>query len=359
MNPAGLNPRKLAQMAGVVASLWLAAPAAAAQGDDSAKRAAARELGQEAIEAYNDGDYEEALSKFDRAYAAVKAPSLGRWTALCMIKLGSLVEAAQRYLEVTRLPVNVGDSELQLEAKRASTNERAELLARIPKLRLKITGAVPDDVSIRVDGTAIDASMLESELRVNPGDHVVVASSRDFATDKTVSVEEGQSKTVVLLFPSEGAAEDGEAVVVEEEEEEGDSPDAVTAEDQPQGDEDSIDFDLSSFQQPVGWGALALGSVGLVAGTVTGVIAVSKKSKLDDGDCFGNACGPAEHDDVDAYNDLRTYSTLGFVIGGIATAAGAALLLTAPEEAPAQDAKPLVAPWMGLGVAGVAGRVSW
>jgi hypothetical protein len=144
--------------------------------------------------------------------------------------------------------------------------------------------------------------------------------------------------------------------VVEEED-----SDAVTPGDssEPQGAEDSVGFDFSSFQQPVGWGALAVGGVGLAAGTVTGVIAVSKKRKLDDGDCFGNACGPDEHDDVDTYNKLRTFSTLGFVIGGIATAAGAALLLTAPDEAPAQDAKPQVAPWVGLGVAGVAGRVSW
>jgi hypothetical protein len=207
-----------------------------------------------------------------------------------------------------------------------------------------------------VDGAAIEASMLESELRVNPGEHVVTASSEDFATEKKVSVEEGQTKTVVLLFPSEGAQEADQEEASEE-----DESNETAAEDasQPQGAKGSTGVDFSRYQQPIGWGALALGGAGLVAGTVTGVMAISKKRKLDDSDCFGNACGPEEHDNVDAYNSLRSYSTLGFVIGGLATAAGAALLLTAPEEAPAQDAKPQVAPWVGLGVAGVAGRVSW
>lgn len=358
MNRPGPTHTKLARVLGLIVGLWFVAPVAAAQ--DEAERAAARELGQEAIQAFEDGRYEEALDKFDRAYAAVKAPSLGRWTALTMVKLGRLVEAAQRYLEVTRLPVNVGDSELQLEAKRASTTERAELLPRIPKLRLKLTGSVPDDVSIRVDGAEVDESMLETELRVNPGEHAVIASSADFSTEKNVTVEESQTKTVVLMFPSESGSKGGsEEEPATEQAPTAPAAGAAAGSSPPGVAEESKGFDFSSLQRPVGWGALALGGAGLVAGTVTGLIAVSKKKKLDDGDCFGNACGPDEHDSVDAYNDMRNYSTLGFVIGGVATAAGAALLLTAPDEAPARSATPKVLPWVGLGTAGVAGRVSW
>jgi hypothetical protein len=127
----------------VLAALLGTAPAVAEEIDE-ASRSAARQVGYEGLQAYRAGRYAEALEKLGRAYAVVKAPSLGLWTARAMIQMGQLVEASERSLEVTRLPVSSGDTALQAAAKETAAKERRELEARIPRLRIQIEGAEPD-----------------------------------------------------------------------------------------------------------------------------------------------------------------------------------------------------------------------
>jgi sulfatase modifying factor 1 len=83
----------------------------------------------------------------------VKAPSLGLWTARAMIQMGQLVEASERLLEVTRLPVSSGDTALQAAAKETAAKERRELEPRIPRLRIRIEGAEHDAT---VSGYSLD-----------------------------------------------------------------------------------------------------------------------------------------------------------------------------------------------------------
>ena len=100
---------------------------------------------------------------------------------------------------------------------------------------------------------------------------------------------------------------------------------------------------------------IGLGVVGLGLGAVTGLMASGKKGDLDASCGPGLQCGPAFHDDADSYNGLRTLSTVGFIAGAVAGAAGAVLLLTAPSGS-ASKASTGVTPWVGAGSAGVTGR---
>jgi Tfp pilus assembly protein PilF len=70
---------------------------------DDATRASARQLGYAGVEEFQGGQYESARAKLEKAYRVLKAPSLGLWSARALEKLGKLVEASERYLEVTRL----------------------------------------------------------------------------------------------------------------------------------------------------------------------------------------------------------------------------------------------------------------
>jgi hypothetical protein len=98
---------------------------------------------------------------------------------------------------------------------------------------------------------------------------------------------------------------------------------------------------------------LGVGGAGLLFGSVTGLVVLSKKSALEDDGCVDARCYGDQADDVDSYNSMRTLSTVGFVVGGLGAAAGAALLLTAPSE---EQTGAALRPWVSVGAAGVAGR---
>ncbi|MBN1609591.1 MAG: hypothetical protein JW940_23365 [Polyangiaceae bacterium] len=348
----------LATVARLFVAMLLLAPAVHAQQPTDARRAAARELGQEAIRDYEDGEYEEALEKFERAYAAVKAPSLGRWTALTMVKLGRLVKAAQRYLDVTRLPVDVGDSELQLEAKRASAQERAELLARIPRLRVRVEGARLSDVTVRVNGTLWSEARLGEDQLVDPGDYEAVGKTPEQTVARTATVVEGDVKQLVLRFHSMARAGPAPKPLRAAPARRAHPPQEQTtppARTGPAEDEGGRGWSGDALRRTAMWTAFGVGAVGVGVGIATGAMLLPKKRDLEKGDCLDGACGPTEHDRVDSYNRLRMISGTGFIVGGVASGVGVGLLLAGGGDDESTTDTSL-RPWLGVGALGVAGR---
>jgi hypothetical protein len=87
----------------LVAMATLGAAPAFAQAIDPSTRAAARKLGEDAGKLFESGDYAGALEKYNLADQLVPAPTLGVRAARCLVKLGRIVEASERYLDVTRI----------------------------------------------------------------------------------------------------------------------------------------------------------------------------------------------------------------------------------------------------------------
>jgi hypothetical protein len=110
-----------------------------------------------------------------------------------------------------------------------------------------------------------------------------------------------------------------------------------------------------------GVSALAVGGLGIIAGSAFGVSATSKRNDLDEVCPEKQACPPSAQNDIDAMNSSATVSTVGFVIGGVGIAAGTALLIVAgrgKREQPVARPEPRrvqVTPIVGLGVAGLKG----
>jgi Tfp pilus assembly protein PilF len=122
---------------------------ALAQPVDEGSLAAARALGREGLDALDKKDFATALDRLQRAYQVVKAPSLAPWSARALEKNGKLVEAAERYLEATRLEATSGDLATQKQARIDAASEREALLPRIPQLTLH---APSSDVEVAIDG---------------------------------------------------------------------------------------------------------------------------------------------------------------------------------------------------------------
>ena len=335
-------------LGGIVTVAALCVPASVhAQPVDDATRAASREAGREGLEAFDAGDYETAAAKLGAAYSAVQVPTLGLWLARALVKTGHLVEAAERYREVTNLTIQAGQNQdTQREAQADARKELRELQPRIPQLSLRVEGANAADVEVTVDGVVVPSTLLNKLPRpTNPGEAVVQGTLGDQVVTEQVTLAEGASQTVVLSFGpghSRGA---------------GASPRTTST---PAADT-GVEGKQGSTQRIAGIASLAAGGVGLVLGSATGLVAMGKKRDLEDDGCSDTHCRPDQQSDVDSYNSMRHLSTAGFIIGGLGAAAGVTLLLTAPKSETArsgaeQTAAGRLVVWVGPGSAGLAGR---
>lgn len=288
---------------------------ATAQPADDPGRAEARKIGYAGVEAYQAGDFATAHDRLETAYQMLRVPSLGLWSARALTKLGKLVEAEARYLEVIRLPTSVGDEAIQEQARQDARNERAELSRRIPSLLVRVDGAPAAEVAVTVDGAPLTGSALGESHLVNPGRHRIEGVRGTVRTAAEVLTAEGEQKEAVLRFVAGGADASGTVTV-----------DAgLTA---PRTDAVSA----SGTKRTIGWATIAAGGAGIVVGTVTGLLAISKKGALDDAGCVSGDCPPAQRDAVDSYERMRLVSGVGLIAGVVLAGAGTYLLLTTPSN---------------------------
>lgn len=330
-----------------IASVVLSCSGAAfAAGADDASRAAARTAGYEGIRAYQGGDFALAVDKLDRAFGVVKVPTLGLWYARALVKVGKLVEASERYREVARLEVTEGKIKEQKKAQADAAEELEALQAKIPALTITVQNAT-DDTEITLDGNPVAHKLLGLATPTNPGDHRVSAKQDAQVVEQTVTLSESEKKSIELkLKPVTSKARDqtSSETGAESQESTGDRDLHMPPTRQASG---------GSTQKTLGWIGLGLGGVATIAGGITGAIAISKRKKLDD----SPSCNSSTHrcdSDVDdlrqSYNQMRTLSTVGFIVGAVGVGVGTTLLLTTPKPKENQ-----VGVWMGIGSVGLKG----
>jgi hypothetical protein len=104
----------------------------------------------------------------------------------------------------------------------------------------------------------------------------------------------------------------------------------------------------------IGFIALGVGAAGLIAGGITGGLAISEHSLLDrDCDADGD-CPEGRRETLDNFHTLSTISTVGFIVGGVGVAGGITLLVLAPSSKKQSGAT--IVPYAGLGQVGAVGR---
>lgn len=301
---------------------------AGAQELDDASRTAARALGTSGLEAFEGGRYQEASDKLEKAYAIARVPTLGLWSARALAKLGRLLEAAARLEEAANIELAEGEQELQRRAKTEAREELATLQSRIPQLVVEVEGAPPDQVSVTIDGKPDTQLVVGEKLQVDPGRHRIQATYGESTLQQEIQLAEGDARTLVLPFSGNAAAAAAPT-------EGGEDPSSLEM--------DKHGGASASPLKAFGWVSLGLGGVGLVVGGVAGVITLGKKSDIEDNPrCNGNRCAPSEQDVVDSYRSARSISTVGFIAGGVLTAAGVTLLIT--QSANGADTQAFIGP---------------
>jgi hypothetical protein len=311
-----------------------------AHADDAATKSAIRELGEQGVSAYEAGRYDEAHTKLTRAYELSPLPTLGLWRARALEKLGRWVEASELYLQVTLLNVEKDPRGVHAQAKRDAETERGRLLPKIPKLIVQVDGVPPDQVELVLDNKPLPSGLVGVERPTDPGPHTLTARSGERSVTRQVSLAEGQVERVSIALEAEPQPK-------------AKTPAAPPAPSNtpPAGPVEPAEH-TDSGPPALAWIALSIGGAGLAVGTITGVMALSMQSQLEE-DCEDAECEPAFHDDVDSYNRLRTISFVSLGIGAVGVGTGLVLLGTSSAS---ERGGTGVEPIIGLGSAGVRGR---
>lgn len=169
-------------------------------GDDA--RTEARKIGEEGLAFYDQGMYIDALDRFERADALIKAPTLGLMAARCLEKLGRLVEASERYLQVSRMTLDTGASDVWKKAVENAGKEHQALQPRIPTIEIKVEGEGAAEALVSIDGRPIPKALIGIRTPINPGMHRFDARNKGASTygQERVSLSEGQAGNVVIAM---------------------------------------------------------------------------------------------------------------------------------------------------------------
>ena len=280
--------------AGPEASPGAGAPVAPKDADESTRNAA-RRIAEEGLSLFEKGQWAEALDRFERAGAAVKAPTMTLMAARSLEKLGRLVEASERYHATAAMQLDADASAAFRKAQEDATKERAALLPRIPSLVID-AGAAPAEAAVTLDGKPIAASLLGSPIPVDPGAHTVILTRGEKALTERFTVKEGETKRLAFAASEPAGA--------------------------------------ASPLRTVGWISLAAGGAGLVGAAVAGGMLLSTKAQLDGAGCKEGQCPPQTAGDVATYNDLRPVTTGLLTAGAVLAVAGGLAILVAPSSPP-------------------------
>jgi hypothetical protein len=221
------------------------------------------------VEAYQAQDYATATEKLEKAYRALKVPSLGLWSARALVKVNKLIEAAERYQEVSRLDLGGGDRAVQEQARADADKELDQLSPQIPNIVVTVVGADPEHTTITIDGATLSTALIGEKRPVNPGKHQITGASGDESANGELQLASGQTKTFTIRFGATPAAGDGPRIAQV-------SQVTETAPSAPQPVESAASASHSS-RRTLGFVTIAVGGAGLIVGGVTGALALGKK----------------------------------------------------------------------------------
>jgi hypothetical protein len=316
----------------------------------AADKATARSLLDEGDALLNKGSLQAAHDKYKAADAIMGVPTTGVALADAQAKLGLLVEAADTLARVQRYHTKPGEPKAFTAARDEAARKLTELGARLPSLTVALAGGVAPTSAMRVsiDGAELAEPARFLPRKVNPGSHEIVVDAGDRRGSAAVTLAERESRTVEVTLPAPvvakgaGDASSGAAT----------SALGGTAA-PPKGEPAPTKGATSSRVHPAVWAGLGLTGAGLVAGAITGGLALGKKGTLEN-ECPTTVCvTPSSQDALDSATTLAHVSTASFVVAG--AAGGVTALVWALTRSPSPEPRVAVVPLVGAGYLGVSG----
>ncbi len=300
----------------------------------------ARNLMDIGYEKLNKEDFKGALDAFRAADAIMRVTSTGLAVGRALTKLNRLLEARNVFLAVARLPQAPNESAPLRRARKDAETLHQKLATQIPSLQLKIK--LPDGADgfvVTIDGSPVPDALIGQPQKMDPGQHVVELKVAGYKT-KRRTVDLAIAKQVAITLAISEAAGD-------------------------------TDLDSGSSAggglSKMSWIGFGIAGAGVIAGSVTGGLALSKASDAKEGceDAGGKLRCPIENKeqkkaDADKSLMLSHISTTSFAIAGAGAVIGiVGILLPRAQDdvdSSAKQSRVVVQPVIGLGSIGLRGR---
>ncbi|MGA2451384.1 MAG: hypothetical protein ABTD50_22230 [Polyangiaceae bacterium] len=308
--------------------------------------AQARELYNEGSKLRDKGDVAGSIEKFQAAYALAATPIIGLDLGKAYMGAGKLVDAREALLAVGRLPRQPQETARSLGARDQSVALAEKLRTRIPTLRVRITGVPASTVAVTIDGAAVPVEALGGPRLLDPGAHQISARSTTGGTAATtVTLAEAESREIELKLVFSGPAPASPPVSTS-------AP--ASSEPAPAPATPAAATGSQSGLGPLVYIGFGVAAGGLIVGSVTGAMAMSKASSVSDA-CSGTTCPTSVDSDLQSGRTLGDVSTIAFAVAGAGAVAGVVGLVLAPHARSAGAAGFTWSPWVGVTNAGVRG----
>ena len=159
----------------------------------------ARDLFQEAYKDEQDKHYAEALEKFQRVASVKESASVRYRIGSVLESLGRLRESRDAFRALAASKPNLPPPEQEIAD---SAADRAHQLdKKIPRILLQLQENPPADAHVSIDGAAVPASTTPRPIELDPGEHVVQASSPTSRPSETrVTLAEGGVVAVLVVL---------------------------------------------------------------------------------------------------------------------------------------------------------------
>jgi hypothetical protein len=302
--------------------------------------ASAEALFDKGMERLKENDFEAACPLFEESRRLDPKPGVLFTLAACEAKRGRIATALtlyEDYLEiVSSLPP--AQRSRQQAREKVARKERESLKPNIPMLTVVMPASAPSKLVVKRDGEAMGKPSLGVALPVDPGEHVVTVHGDNDKTLLTERVTLKQKEQRTVQLPAVYPDAEGEHV---------DQPPPPPP---PPARKIPIAVPIA---------ALGLGGLGIGLGAVFGALAFERKSVVNS-ECTGTVCRSEEGKSAgETGHTFATISTVSFIVGSVAAAAGITILLVDGGDSPPPQtgaARLSVEPGVMLG-AGRAGGV--
>ncbi len=314
------NRRLVLLLVGILVVLGFTSPAwSQASWKDKAE---AQKLVNEGMKHDKAEAWQEAREAFEAALALNDTPRARYQLAKALVSLGLFIEAREHAQSVA-------------DNNRAGWWDRKnsrELLKKIEERVAHMTVNVSPGFAgtVRLGDKQLSSSDHGTRMEMNPGSVLVRAEAEGFLPfEKTVVLGDGADEKVAIELEPVPATKPEK--------------------------EDAVEVSTDGTSQKT-WGyvSLAVGGVGLIAGTAFGMMARSTRDDLRAA-CVDDVCTENQRDSYDRGKMQANISTAGFIVGGVGLGLGAVLLMTGPKDAETEASTARVQPYLGPTGAGVMG----
>ncbi len=286
--------------------------------------AAGEALYRAAKESAKKGDWDKACAQFAESHRLDPAPGTLVNLADCEEHRGLVTSAWSHFTEV-QPQFKPGDARAAYAREHAAALEK-----RIPRLVIKLQAGAPASARVFRDEEELKGASLGLPLPVDPGKHVIVVRVGAAEARFPITAVESQTAEVTVIAPAETAAATPPPI----------EPPAAPP--QAAGPPPPTDKPAdASGNRTLGFVLVSAGGVGLAAGGITGIVALSNASKVKD------TCGPsyltcdqASVDNASTGKTMATVSTVAFIAGGALLAGGLYFVFTSPAKSAATSSGP-------------------